>query len=272
MNKSLRIHKFLGLFLVVVLFFTGILTVTTVYAANYQEGSKRVFDDAGLFTEDEIQRLETQLAKAIKEHQVDFAVVTTDNAQGKSAMTYADDFYYQHGLGYDKPDGDGILYLIDMDNREIWLCTVGVVMDNFTESRVDKVLDAAYDEVRDGDYYDSAVEFIKVSEKYVNLDPNAKEPMTVGGILMRLVIALVVAGVAVFVMVSGAGGKVTVNSYDFFEGSKEQMIHQNDRFIRKLVTTRVIPKADTKGGGGGGGFGSHMTGGGSSHGGGGRSF
>lgn len=46
--------------------------------------------------------------------------VTTDDALGKISMEYADDFFGNGGFGVGN-DYDGILFLIDTDNREVYI-------------------------------------------------------------------------------------------------------------------------------------------------------
>lgn len=43
-----------------------------------------------------------------------------------------------------------------MDNREIYVSTTGYAMKVLTDARVEKVLDAAYDSVADGNYAEGA--------------------------------------------------------------------------------------------------------------------
>ena len=81
-----------------------------------------VYDYAGLLTETEILDLEMQITslKEISEWEV-FAVTTSD-AQGKSATVYADEFFDERT----PVEADGIVVLIDMDNREICISSAGM--------------------------------------------------------------------------------------------------------------------------------------------------
>ena len=58
--------------------------------------------------------------------------VTTDDAQGKSATAYADDFFDEHSTEQE----DGVALLIDMDNREITISTCGIAIRYLTDSRI----------------------------------------------------------------------------------------------------------------------------------------
>lgn len=107
-----------------------------------------VYDEAGLLTADEIADLNDEIASFMEESGWNVYAVTTDDAQGKSATAYADDFFDEHS-----PDKeDGVALLIDMDNREITISTCGIAIRYLTDSRIDDILDAAYAKISNGDY------------------------------------------------------------------------------------------------------------------------
>ena len=84
-------------------------------------------DEAGLLTADEIADLNDEIASFMEESGWNVYAVTTDDAQGKSATAYADDFFDEHS-----PDKeDGVALLIDMDNREITISTRDPLFDGF---------------------------------------------------------------------------------------------------------------------------------------------
>ena len=140
-KKYGRLKDFICFSVAALFHFTG----QPIWAA---EGT-RVFDEAGLFSTEEVQELETRIDEVRDSQDADLAVLTVEDAQGESAESYADDFYDSHGLGVGD-DASGILLSIDMDNREIYVSTTGYAMKVLTDARVEKVLDAAYDSVADG--------------------------------------------------------------------------------------------------------------------------
>ena len=97
-------------------------------------------DAAGLLTADEISDLNDEIASFMEESGWNVYAVTTDDAQGKSATAYADDFFDEHSPEQE----DGVALLIDMDNREITISTCGIAIRYLTDSRIDNILDAAY--------------------------------------------------------------------------------------------------------------------------------
>ena len=107
-----------------------------------------VYDAAGLLTADEISDLNDEIASFMEESGWNVYAVTTDDAQGKSATAYADDFFDEHSTEQE----DGVVLLIDMDNREITISTCGIAIRYLTDSRIDNILDAAYAKISNGDY------------------------------------------------------------------------------------------------------------------------
>lgn len=119
----------------------------------------KVYDLANLFTLDEVDTLEKDATSLAETYQMDVGIVTTDNANGKSAMAYADDFYDENDFGYGS-NKDGLLLLMDMDNREIYISTCGSGIQYFTDLRISQMLDSAYNYISNEDYYGTATDFL----------------------------------------------------------------------------------------------------------------
>lgn len=110
-----------------------------------------IYDDADLFSAAQESDIGEEIQKVILQTGFDVAVVTTNNAQGKSAQKYADYFYTTKKIGKgDKKSG--VLFLIDMDNREIYFYTKGDAMRYFSDERQKKIVDNAYSDVKAQQY------------------------------------------------------------------------------------------------------------------------
>ncbi len=147
-----------------VLFLPAFFPGGTALAA---EAPRRVFDEAGLFDEGETGELESAIAE-FRENwpSSDLAILTVDDAEGKTAAEYADDFYDSREIGSGS-QSSGALLSIDMDNREIWLSTLGETAGVLTDSRVEQVLDDAYGPVSEGNYAKGALAAISRIEAYM---------------------------------------------------------------------------------------------------------
>ena len=259
-----------------------LLSCCIVFAADTDQ---RVFDDAMLFSAEEVQTLTARIAKITEATGLDFAVVTTDDAGGKTAQDYADDFYDSHGFGAGSQNS-GALLLIDMDNREAYISTVGYAISLYTDRRIEAMLDDIFAYLPDGAYYQSATAFLDSAEKYAlqgtpDGTPERYDPDTdslvvyhgysAGEIVLAIVIPLAAAG-AVFltVFLIYNRDKQTV-SYPFRQQSQVSLTRSEDVCINKTLPSRVI-QTNSGSSGGGGGSSTHSSSGGVSHGGGGRRF
>lgn len=249
------------------------------YTDTDASGGYMVYDEAALFSADEAADIEALLAELAMTSGWNVFAVTADDAQGKSAKAYADDFFDT----YSPEKEDGMVFLIDMDNREIWISTCGEAIRCMTDDRISYMLDEAYDDVSDGAYAQGMKDMIDwacyyygegiVAGQY-NYDSETGEVSAYRSIEpVEAVIAVVLAlaaGGSFFGITTGKY-KLHFNTYNyaFREYSKVDLRAEEDRFINQVVTHRKIPKENR------GDFGrstTHTSSSGRSHGGGGKSF
>ncbi len=214
----------------------------------------------------------------------DLMFVTTDDTDGREAREYAEDYFMDHYA-----QDDGIVYLIDMDNREIYVATSGDAIHFLTDSRIDDMLDAAYEKVSDGKYQETFAVMLRESVKdfqrgipdnhYIYDEDTGKvvyyeKPKSVTGAeaAFSVVIGLIAGGLVFITVAATYRMKIGRYHYRWQENSKLSLRKKDDHFVRRFVTTRKIKHDPPSGGGGGGGSSVHTGSGGHSFGGGGRSF
>lgn len=246
------------------------------YAAQQAAGNAGgIFDGADLLTDSEEQALLQKLTKYSEKYRADIAIVTTSYAGGQTAQAYADAYAEKLGQSMTADDYPGILFLIDMDNREIYIATQGKAIGWYDEKRIDKILDNCYDHIIDGEYKATCDAFLKGVRDYMGREAGRSARMDIFGVLIRLVIALAVGAAVTFAMVHKRGGRVTTSAATYFNAAQSSLYGREDHFINRTVTRRHIPKPQNNGGGHGGGHSGgnfHMSSGGGAHGGGGRKF
>jgi uncharacterized protein len=224
-------------------------------------------------------------------YQINVAIVTTEDAQGKDTQEYADDFYVDQGY-YDNGAKGGTLYLIDLDNREIYMCNVGTMNRYITDSRLEDILDEGYTYVSEEEYYSCIQAMIR--ETYLWLEKGIPEGQynyneDTGAISryrsitpMEAAIAFVVALAAALLTAVFVVGKyrlkIGLYKEQLQDRSRLKLTRKEDIFLSQTVTTRRIPRnpppssgGGRRGGGGGNRTTIHSTGG-RSFGGGGRKF
>ena len=219
----------------------------------------------------------------------DVRMVTTDDAGGRSAQEYLEDFYMDH---YRQDDGVG--FLIDMDNRELYISTSGEAIYYLTDDRLDRLLDAAFDYVSDQRYAHSMSAMVEgtITAFRQGIDTNTYTYNTdTGEIVYYEPPKQITAGEGLFAAFVGLltslgiGTSVTARyrmkhkqyQFNVKKNSKLKLSLSNDMLVNRYVTTRHIPKDPPPGSGmssGGGGHQStiHTGSGGHTFGGGGRKF
>lgn len=246
-----------------------------------------VYDQADLLTDEEEEEIETLAEQYRERWNLNFLAVTTADDEGKSSMEYADDFYDERFP--DVSAEDGVLYLINMDNREIYLSTYGEVSRYLTDERIGVILDEAYEEIADGNYYGTFLTFFDETEYYLEqgipsdqynydtetgeVDPY-REPEGLTGIdfIIALVGALAAAGGTCGVILGKYQLKFEDFHYNAYTDAEVHLSVKEDRLINSFVTHRRIPKNNGSSSGGGSRSSIHTSSSGRSHGGGGRKF
>ena len=266
--------------------FLSAAQMTPVLAES--EGYALVEDGADLLTASEEDQLQSRAKTLADSTGYDYFIVTTDDAEGKEARDYAEDYYMDHNTTL-----DGVIYLIDMDNREVYIATSGVMRYYLDDERWNQALDDAYDHVVDGDYAKAFAAMLTDTDKYLKagirentytVDEDtgeivyyetpkeySLEPFEIlSGLLLGLVVGILIFGITV----GKYKMKIGNYSYSYRDNSQLKLCRRTDTLVNKVVTHRRIPKESSSSGGGGGSHSStvHTGSGGNSFGGGGRKF
>ena len=292
----MKFLKKIGLIFCVCMMMSAIIlgnNVETIMAAeNAQEASagnlidSGVFDFANLMTEEEIADLKAQVIELTEETGWDIFVLTTADAKGMTASVFAEDFYDAA-----RPEeSDGVLLLIDMDNREIYVAVRGIAIRYLTDERIEWVLDAGYSNVSDGEYADGFSDMLDEVEYYYYAgieEDQYNYDVETGAIseyrvltLMEVVMSLLLSGGVGLIIYRFVEKKYrkhgTEYEYPYMKYGKVDLINQEDRFIRQYVTHRYIQTNNNRPSGGAGSNAGrssvHSSSGGHSYGGGGRKF
>ncbi|WP_026908027.1 TPM domain-containing protein [Paucisalibacillus globulus] len=253
-----------------VLFLTSIFSVVLIFgfltSVFADESKQRVYDYANLLTDDEIAKLENLALKHGKEHEMDFIIVTTPDADGKSTKKYVQDFYDDMAFGFDKPHGNTVLLGMDMNERYVYIAGFYKGEKYIDDQRIDLIVDKITPNLSNENYYDAFVQYIETGSEYMGYMPGINPESFLLKTWFHLLLAIGVAGVIVGSMAYNSGGKVTVNERTYT--GNFQVVGRKDTYLTTNVTKRRRPQNNSSGGGGGGG----TTSGGHSHSGGGGRF
>lgn len=253
--------------------------------ADYQRTNKecltdqRVFDYGDVLTDKEEQKLEKLIAKREKQTGCDIVLITLHESLKEYAReiepgvsynefvgVYAEQFWKENRLGYDRPDGDGVV-LVDNWYREddgaiyTGFSARGRVIDAYTDLQINHILDNVYRYVEQNPY--------RAYKTYVNDFYHDMLGINVFSIYIPQIAYWIVGIISAVIFIlynwRSRKGRKTITAVTYVAGGKPVFRVCEDRFIRKTVTRRKIERSSSgssggSGGGGGGGrsgFGSH---------------
>ena len=132
--------------------------ILTTPKVNEEE---KIYDFADLFTDSEEMDLYEKVTSFISDTNLDMAIVTIDYNPKYDAQTYADDFYDYNYFGKGSTH-DGLLFLIDMHTREMYISTLGQALLMYDDYRIDCILDDI-----DEEYYSDNTNYYKMFDAYI---------------------------------------------------------------------------------------------------------
>lgn len=264
-----------------------------------QAARQRVFDQAGLFTAREKDELEQEIQELREILKMDVVLVTTEDAQGKNAEQYADDFYDSYGFGVGE-DFSGVLYLMDMDNRELYISTSGEMIRILTDERIENMQDNGIGYMKDQRYEGCARQLLQdtqfwyeegIEDNQYNIDRDTGEVSPYQARPKRSIRwyeLLLAFGVSAFCAGSVCGKvkrdyamnqerKQAANYYMAYRADAAfRFRNQDDVLSNSHITRQRIPRSTPASSSGGSGHSgrstTHQSSSGRSHGGGGRKF
>lgn len=244
---------------------------------------ERVFDQAGVLTDAEEEKLEKLIAKRERQTGCDIVLVTLNESLKEYArsyqsyvsydrfvMIYADNFYDEHNFGYNEVHGNGVLLLDNLYREDdgwaySWLSTTGKVEEKYSSRMIDHLLEKSYRWSKISPYYGYKAyvnQFYHDMNGFGLVNANFSVPVI-------FIISLICAVLFVVFNNGTETGKKTTTAKTYVKNGKTKMNHKEDRFIRKTVTQHTIQTGSSRSGGGSSG-GHHVSSGGVSHGGGGH--
>lgn len=246
---------------------------------------EKIYDFADLFTDEEELRLYNRAMSFIDKYDMDIVIVTIDDNNKSSAKAYADDFYDYNYFGKNKLH-DGIIYLIDMDTREMAISTSGEAIIIYDDERIENILDGTYYEIQYQRYYKSALSFIEDAGDYAEKGvPSSNEDYEFdefGNLVKKKTVnwtltiigALIIPSIILCILISRHKGiKLATRADNYIDSSKIVRGANVDMFVTTHTSRIPIPKSSSSSGGGRSGGSSISRGSsGRSHGGGSRRF
>ena len=272
--------------LALALFF--ILSITLPVCAESRDGFNspyaRLQDDAALLSSDEYNEVLSRLDELCERQSFDVVIHTTEDMDGySSVVAYADDYYDYNGYGYGE-DRDGIILVVAMNTRDLYISTCGFGITAFTDYGIDTLLDDVKGYFSDGDYYGGFCSFISEADEYITSAKNGSPydindgdyyyssersgffnfTWLMASLIMGLVCALIIVG-TMKAQLKTVRPALAAGSYvrkDSIKVKSERDIY----LYRNVSRTEIVRESSS------GGSSTHVSSSGTTHGGGGTKF
>ncbi|MCI8309580.1 MAG: TPM domain-containing protein [Clostridia bacterium] len=201
--------------------------------------TEKIYDFAELFSEEEEKELLKKVTKFIKKNKMDMVIVTIDENNKQTAQIYADDFYDYNYFGIGT-NHDGILFLIDMDTREVYISTTGKAIQVYTDRYIDRMLDSIFKKSPLYNQLWCTEEFIKVANTFANIKTRT-------GLGVILVLSVFITSIVVSIQCKKHKTvKPKVTGERYLNKESFNLTRKEDRF---LITNRSRVRIETSGGG-----------------------
>lgn len=227
---------------------------------NPDTGYSVYFDDqAGLLSSSEKSLLIADMEPITEYGDVIFCTISVNSY---STSYFAETYFHQTlGMGVE----DGVLFLIDMDNRNLYIFSDGTLYQKLGTTYADSITDNVYRKATAGEYYECASK--AYSQIYTVLNGHMiSQPMKY---ICNAMVALLAAMIICFIIVSVASKLKNPTDAELLNIARMRF-QMSDLTEEKGHTTKTYsPQSSGSGGGGGhsgGGGGGGHSGGGGGHG------
>lgn len=247
-------------FLLAIAMISGLFS--RVYASTSPRGDL-IFSEEIYFSESEQGEVRSRLQGLADKYQSDFIVLFREGVGSQSgAERTAIEFFEtnDYGVGSEK---SGMLLLIDLRDRELYVLTHGKAKELITEKEWNKLLDAVVDNDVANQPYEAVMAYVEKIPYYFRGN-------FISGLdlLIAFGVAAAVALITMFSVKSSYKAANANQAYEIEDNAHADFDRFEDAFIREYTTSHTKSSSSGSSSGGSGGGGSSSGG----YGGGGRSF
>lgn len=204
-----------------------------------------VKDYLNYLSETEVKELQDRINEISSKYSLDTVVVITDNTAGKSSMQYADDFYDYNNYGLDEEES-GVLMLINMNAREVWISTKGKAITIFTDNTIEAMVNDIRKYLSDKNYYGASSKFLEKVDYYCDkklmTESSSYASRLKGSVtsLSTYIFSLIVSIVVTLIVTQKSKWKVTVNNRTYEGYRSFNLTNQRDILVSENTTrTRI---------------------------------
>ena len=238
--------------------------------------SERLKDEAGLLNEDEADSLLAQLDEISERQNCDVIVVTVASLDGKTAESYADDYFDFNGYGLGQ-DRDGILLLLSMEDRDWAISTHGFAITAFTDAGQSYMTDHFLSYISDGEYAQGFQKYAELCDQFLTQakegEPYDTDNLPKGSVaFVWLPIDIVIGCIVAFFRAQGKKKRLKtvrkkVSARDYIVQGSLKARTNREILLNRTVSSRDISSSDNSSSDSGGGSSTHTSSSGETHGG-----
>lgn len=215
-----------------------------------------IADGAALFSSEEINALEASCDSIEQRYATSVYIVTSDKI-GKNDNYES----YMESIGDDEnaPKNLVLLFISMKENQRVYnIFGYGKAEEMLTNSRLDKILDAMYTDMKAGAYYNAIDTFCDETMIYMGRNPML-DSFIFSPVVQLILCLLIACGIVIFLLRRGIG-KNTTTANTYLDNQNIKILGQIDHYTHMTMTRVKKPKSSSNGGRSGGGGRSHSRG------------
>ena len=241
--------------------FLSLLIIATFSTAVYAKQSEMGFDDhiphisnSDLLSFEEDMLLEDQAYRVVSTYFVFIHIKVIDSLGGKSAQRYADKYYDDYLIH--QADGNGILLLIALQDREWAVTTNGETVKVITNNDIDMIMEDVLPDLSAGNYYAAFSAFINgVEREYRYYTPGEEQdgfsPLQI--LIVSLISGSVIGGITILIMRSTMKStRPQRSAVSYLQNGSYRLTQCADLYLYSRTTRTAKPKNNSSGSSGGG--------------------
>ena len=198
-----------------------------------------IYDGADLLSSSEMKQLAEEMAGITNYGHA--CLLTTDENVYKDVQYYSEEIYDEL-FGYD----NGVMFVIDMKTRYLWIQADGDFLKVITRSYSDDITDNAYKYATNGDYYSCASKVFEQITKLLNGHKIARPMRYISNALFALLLSFLIN----FMVVSRASKIQNTSGAEMISGAKKMLRYTPPTLIKTGETKTYSPQSSGSGGGG----------------------
>lgn len=216
-----------------------IAVIVLAIPAFAAETQARVIDNANLLTADEEAELEQSAADFRESYNLDIVILTVESLNGREISAFSDDYYDRNGFGVGS-DASGLILVVSMAERELYISTCGQAIGRLSDTELDSIIQSTAQVLGEGAYAKAFNIFLGYT--ILNIDPddpngNIASEKTEVNWAFSVLLGAVTALVTVLVMRSTMNTKHAKHSAgDYIEQDSYDLYRQHDMFLYSNIS------------------------------------